>query len=93
MLYMVMTKIHREAIPEDGAPELMRAERAYAQQFVDQKKILSAYRRLGGSGSFFLVDAESNQEVHDIFSGLPLARYLEIDVVPLVVHPLFGGPA
>jgi muconolactone D-isomerase len=93
MLYIVTTKIHREAIPADQAAELAAKERAHAMQFVEQKKILSAYRKIGGSGSFFIVEAGSHEEVHAIFSSLPLAKYLEFDVTPVVMHPLFGGPA
>ena len=93
MLYVVTTKILRAQIPEDQAPELMQKEMAHAQQFIEQKKILAAYRRVGGGGSFFIVDADSNEEVHQIFSSLPLARYLEFDVTPVLLHPLFGGPA
>ena len=93
MLYMVTTRIHRALIPEDQATDLMAKERTYAGELVKQKKILSAYRKAGGGGSFFLVDAESNEEIHKMFSGLPLAKYLEFDVIPIVLHPLFGGPA
>ena len=93
MLYIVATRIHREAIPADQAAELAAKERAYALQFVEQKKIVSAYRRIGGSGSFFIVEAASHEEVHALFSGLPLAKYLEFEVTPVVLHPLFGGPA
>ena len=93
MLYVVATKILRALIPEDQAAELVHKEMVHARQFIEQKKILAAYRRVGGGGSFFIVDAESNEEVHQIFSGLPLARYLEFDVTPVLLHPLFGGLA
>ena len=93
MRYIVTTKIHREAIPEERAAELLAKEKAHAQQYVEQKKILSAYRKIGGSGSFFIVEADSNEEVHRMFSSLPLAKYLEFEVMPVVLHPLFGGPA
>jgi muconolactone D-isomerase len=93
MLYIVTTKIHREAIPEDRAAELIAKEMAHARELVTQKKFLAAYRRVGGSGSFFIVEADSHEEVHKMFAGLPLAKYLEFDVTPVVLHPLFGGPA
>ncbi len=93
MLYVVTTKILRSQIPEDQTAELVQKEMAHARQFIEQKKILAAYRRLGGGGSFFIVDADSNEEVHQIFSSLPLARYLEFEVTPVLLHPLFGGPA
>ena len=59
MLYVVTTKILRALIPEDQAAELIQKELAHARQFMEQKKILAAYRRVGGGGSFFIVDAES----------------------------------
>ena len=93
MLYIVTTKIHREAIPADQAAELIAKELAHARLFIEQKKILAAYRKVGGSGSFFIVEADSHEEVHKIFTSLPLAKYLEFDVIPVVLHPLFGGPA
>jgi muconolactone D-isomerase len=93
MLYIVTTRIHREAIPADQAADLLAREMAHAHQFVEQKKFLAAYRKVGGSGSFFIVEAASHEEVHKMFTGLPLAKYLEFDVMPVVLHPLFGGPA
>ena len=93
MLYIVTTKILRAQIPEDRAAELLAKEMAHAREFITQKKILAAYRKVGGSGSFFIVEADSNEEVHRIFTSLPLAKYLEFDVAPIVLHPLFGGPA
>ena len=51
MLYIVTTKILRSQIPEDRAAELIQKEMAHARQFIEQKKILAAYRRLGGGGS------------------------------------------
>ena len=93
MLYIVTTKIHREAIPADQAAELIAKEIAHARQFVEQKKFLAAYRKVGGSGSFFIVEADSHEEVHKMFTSLPLVKYLEFDVMPVVLHPLFGGPA
>ena len=93
MLYVVATTILRALIPEDHAAELVQKETAHARQFIEQKKTLATYRRVGGGGSLFIVDAESNEEVHQIFSGLPLARFLEFDVTPVLLHPLFGGLA
>jgi len=93
MLYIVATKILRAQIPEDRATELFAKETAHARELVTQKKILSAYRKVGGSGSFFIVEADSHEEVHRMFTGLPLAKYLEFEVAPVVLHPLFGGPA
>ena len=93
MLYVVTTKILRAQIPEDQAAELIKKETAHGRQLIEQKKILAAYRRVGGGGSFFIVDADSNEEAHQIFSSLPLARYLEFEVTPVLLHPLFGGPA
>lgn len=93
MLYIVTTKIHREAIPADQTADLIAKEMAHARELVAQKKFQAAYRKVGGSGSFFIVEANSHEEVHKMFTGLPLAKYLEFDVMPVVLHPLFGGPA
>jgi hypothetical protein len=51
MLYIVTTKIHREAIPAEQAAELIAKELVHARQFGEQKKFLAAYRKVGGSGS------------------------------------------
>jgi muconolactone D-isomerase len=93
MLYIVTTKIHREAIPADQAADLIAKEQAHARQYVEQKKFLAGYRKVGGSGSFFIVEADSHEEVHKLLTSLPLAKYLEFDATPVVLHPVFGGPA
>jgi muconolactone delta-isomerase len=71
---------------------LTTRELAHAGEYVKQKKILDAYMKVGGSGAFFLVDVESNEEVHQLLMSLPAAKYFDFEVTPVVTHPLFGGP-
>ncbi len=77
MLYMVTIKIHWAAVPEDRAAEIIAAEVAHAKDLIVKKKPIAAYRKVGNNSSFWLIDAESNDEVPQILSGLPVRRYLD----------------
>ena len=42
---------------------------------------------MGEYANFSVFDVESNDELHQILSGLPLFPYMHIHVTPLATHP------
>lgn len=42
---------------------------------------------VGEYANYSVFDVESNDELHQILSGLPLFPYMDIHVTPLAVHP------
>jgi len=45
------------------------------------------WRIVGEYANISIFDAESNDELHELLSGLPLFPYMTIKVTPLARHP------
>jgi len=67
--------------------ELIGWERDYCRQLQRAGKWPHIWRVVGEYANISIIDAESNDELHQILSGLPLFSYLDIHVTPLTTHP------
>jgi muconolactone D-isomerase len=78
-------------IPHDLDPDrrahLVASEKAYCQELQRAGKWPHIWRIVGEYANFSIFDAESNDELHDILSGLPLFPYMDITATPLAKHP------
>ena len=45
------------------------------------------WRVVGEYANYSVFDVQSNDELHDILSALPLFPYMQISVTPLAKHP------
>ncbi|MBS1694349.1 MAG: muconolactone Delta-isomerase [Actinobacteria bacterium] len=88
MLYHVRMDVH---IPPELDPDvrarLVAREKDYSQQLQRAGKWPHIWRVVGEYANFSIFDVESNDELHQILSGLPLFPYMTIHVTPLAVHP------
>lgn len=85
VLFLTETEILRSVMPDD--PDMRKREGAYVRDLLARRKILSAYRTVGGRVSYMIWDVESTDELHKILSEFPMVKYLEFTVTPLVPHP------
>ncbi|AQA01149.1 muconolactone delta-isomerase [Mycobacterium sp. MS1601] len=67
--------------------EVLATEKAYSQELQRAGKWPHIWRIVGEYANFSIFDVESNDELHQILSGLPLFPYMRIVVTPLAVHP------
>ena len=78
-------------IPGDLDPqvrdELIAREKAYSQDLQRHGKWPHIWRIVGEYANYSIFDVDSNDELHQILSGLPLFPYMKIQVTPLAVHP------
>ena len=78
-------------IPLDLDPALVAdikaREKAYSQALQHSGKWRHIWRLAGEYANYSVFDVESNQELHDILTGLPLYPYMKIAVTPLCRHP------
>lgn len=78
-------------IPHDLAPELvadiLAKEKAYSQDLQASGKWRHIWRIAGQYSNFSIFDVDSNEELHQLISGLPLFKYMKIEVSPLLRHP------
>ena len=78
-------------IPHDLDPErvadILAKEKAYSQDLKASGKWRHIWRIAGQYSNFSIFDVESNEELHQLISGLPLFKYMKIEVSPLLRHP------
>jgi muconolactone D-isomerase len=88
MLFHVRMDVH---LPPDMDPDTRAAivtkEKAYSQQLQRAGKWPHIWRIVGEYSNFSIFDVDSNDELHDILSGLPLFAYMDIKATPLATHP------
>ncbi|WP_203337703.1 muconolactone Delta-isomerase [Nocardioides limicola] len=78
-------------LPPDLAPaeraEIVAREREYSQRLQRAGTWPHLWRIAGQYANFSIFDVESNEELHNALSGLPLFPYLDLHVTPLATHP------
>jgi len=88
MLFHVRMDVH---LPHDLDPEvradIVARERAYSQQLQRAGSWPHIWRIAGAYSNFSVLDVSSNDELHELLSGLPLFPYMDIAVTPLATHP------
>lgn len=78
-------------IPHDLDPntraEVVAREKAYSQELQRAGKWPHIWRVVGEYANYSVFDVGSNDELHELLSGLPLFPYMSIEVTPLATHP------
>jgi muconolactone D-isomerase len=93
MLFHARMDVH---LPQDLDPEvradIVAREKAYSQELQRSGKWPHLWRIVGEYSNVSIFDVASNDELHDLLSGLPLFPYMDITVTPLATHPSDVGP-
>ena len=88
MLYHVRMDVR---VPHDLDPdtraEVVAREKAYSQELQRSGEWPHIWRVVGEYANYSIVDVESNDELHQLLSALPLFPYMKIRVTPLATHP------
>ncbi|WP_263143432.1 muconolactone Delta-isomerase [Pseudomonas sp. RIT-PI-AD] len=88
MLYCVKMDVN---IPRDIEPAkidvIKAAEKQRAQDIQRSGKWPHLWRVVGQYSNISIFDVESNDELHDLLSSLPLFPFMTIQVTPLAKHP------
>jgi muconolactone D-isomerase len=88
LLYHVHMQVN---LPADLDPQvkddLIGREKAYSQDLQRSGKWPHIWRVVGEYANYSIVDVESNDELHQLLSALPLFPYMKIRVTPLATHP------
>ena len=88
MLFHVRMDVNLPAdMPADVANEIKSREKAYSQELQRSGKWRHIWRIAGEYANYSIFDVESNAELHDILTALPLFPYMNISVTPLCRHP------
>lgn len=94
MQFHVRMDVH---LPADLDPqhrtELIDREKRYSQDLQRAGKWPHIWRIVGEYANFSIFEVDSNDELHQILSGLPLFPFMDVHVTPLAVHPSdIAGP-
>ena len=88
MLYLVHMIVD---IPSTLAPEeatrIKAEEKAYSEELQRSGKWPHLWRVVGEYANYSVFDVESNDELHDTLSKLPLFPFMKITVTALAKHP------
>ncbi|MBB4063992.1 muconolactone Delta-isomerase [Gellertiella hungarica] len=79
-------KLPRDLSAEE-AVEILAREKAYSQDLQKSGKWRHIWRIAGQYANVSIFDVTDNAELHEILSGLPLFKFMDIEVMPLVRHP------
>ncbi|ROS38877.1 muconolactone Delta-isomerase [Amycolatopsis thermoflava] len=78
-------------LPSDMDPsvraDIVAREKAYSQKLQREGKWPHLWRIVGEYSNISIFDVNSNDELHELLSGLPLFPYMDIRVMPLATHP------
>lgn len=78
-------------LPADLDPQvrddLVGREKAYSQELQRNGKWPHIWRVVGEYANYSIVDVDTNDELHQLLSALPLFPYMKIRVTPLATHP------
>jgi muconolactone D-isomerase len=79
------------SVPHDMDPDeradLLAREKARAAEIQRSGKWPQLWRVVGEYANISILDVDSNDELHDLLSSLPLFPYMRIKVTPLAQHP------
>ncbi|NRP20489.1 Muconolactone Delta-isomerase [Ensifer adhaerens] len=88
MLFHVRMDVNiPDDLPQAEAAEIIVREKAYSQELQKSGKWRHIWRIVGQYANYSVFDVKDNAELHEILSGLPLFKFMEIEVTPLVRHP------
>lgn len=88
MLFHVRMDVHLPAdMDAEATAELVGREKAYSQELQRAGKWPHIWRIVGEYANFSIIDVDSNDELHQMISGLPLFPYMTVHVTPLATHP------
>jgi muconolactone D-isomerase len=88
MLFLVHMQVNLpHNLAADEANEIKAREKTYAQDLQRQGKWPHLWRIVGEYANYSVFDVQSNDELQDLLSNLPLFPYMKIHVTPLAKHP------
>jgi muconolactone D-isomerase len=88
MLFLVEMEVR---LPHDMAPDaadaLKAREKAFAQELQRDGRWRHLWRVAGRYANVSVFDVASPEELHELVSGLPLFRFMDVRVTALAQHP------
>lgn len=88
MLFLVRMDVNIPFdMPAEKAEAIKAVEKEYSQNLQREGKWVSIWRVVGEYANYSVFEAESNDELHEMISNLPLFPFMGIEIIPLAKHP------
>ena len=88
MLFQVRMDVDIPAdLPAEVVDDIKAREKAYSQELQRSGKWRHIWRVVGEYANYSIFDVDSNAELHELLTGLPLFPYMHIEVIALCRHP------
>ena len=88
MLYLVRMDVRIPANADQNQMDEIKArEKAYSHELQADGRWVHLWRVVGEYANYSVFDVDSNDELHQLLSQLPLFPYMDISVTPLAKHP------
>lgn len=88
MLYCIRMEVKLpEHMPPAELEQLKAREKARAVELQQQGKFVHLWRVVGQYANISIFDCDSNDELHELLSSLPMFPYFRMEVIPLARHP------
>lgn len=76
-----------ELMTPEQIADCQAREKEYSQTLQRSAELEAIYRVVGRYANVSIFEVESNQRLHEILSGFPMYRYMDIEVTALCQHP------
>jgi len=88
VLFMVKLEVNLPHDLDDAfVADVKQREKDHVQKFLEDGRWAHLWRVAGRWGNVAIFDVDSNDELHEMLSALPMFPYLDIGVTPLAIHP------
>lgn len=77
-----------ESLTAGELDALFADERRRALELLAEGKLARMWRIMGTTSGISLWDVESPEDLHASLSSLPAWKYCEVDITPVIQHPL-----
>jgi len=76
-----------DTLDAEARADIVAREKAYSQELQRAGTWRHLWRIVGEYSNISIFDVASNDELHELLSGLPLFPYMDIGVMALARHP------
>ena len=89
MLFMLKIVVNLPpAMPQAAKDVLRERENARATELINAGTMVRIWRIVGRVANFSLWHADTLEDLHAVLMSMPMFPYMEIDVTPLIDHPV-----
>lgn len=89
MLFMLKIVVNLPPqMPQPEKDALRERENARATELIGQGTMVRIWRIVGRVANFSVWHADTLEDLHAVLMTLPMFAYMEIDVTPLIDHPV-----